>query len=619
MWNVTVRNVGGIESGEATIRPGLNVVQASNFQGKSSLVAALKTAVGATGRYDDHPLTERKDHGVVRIETDTDERAVRLARTETGDVSTSGRPYLTDDSDRLCARLFACLDAQNPLRAAVRNGNDLTDLIQAPLDTEDIDAQIEELTRRREELDRRIDAAEAAESERREVREAIAELEAELEELRERRETLAASGNDDERVDRLSEQLSSKSEELAAVETEIDRIEDEIDRKRELIQRKREEIDRIDVPEDEIDRDRIDALRTEIGRLETRMTLVRDLHRATQNVIEEGEIDLITGVDRSVSEDTIECWVCGDATTREQLEERVAELQATAEELETEKQRLEGDLEAVTQRQRTKRERQDKRDRLRRRADELATEITEKQGVLDQLQARRAELEATIEERREQLADLEQEHTAELADVKTRIQSLEGKVAERRERADTLEQNHERVGALRDQREDVREELRRLRTRKKRVQTDLRDQFNRTLAEIIEEIDPGFTDARLVLETDESGDVERIDLRVAREIEETGRQTSVETLSEGETELLGLVVALAGYRAFDVERKIPFILLDSVSELSADNLRAVASYISEIGEAVVMTAYPESGPFDGHVITPDRWSVVSDPPAAQSQ
>ena len=619
MWNVIVRNVGGIESGEATIRPGLNVVQASNFQGKSSLVAALRTAVGATGRYGGHPLTEGKDHGVVRIGTDTDERAVRLARTEAGEVSTSGQPYLTNDSDRLCARLFACLDAQNPLRAAVRDGDDLTDPIQAPLDTEDIDAQIEELTQRREELDRQIDAAEAAESKRREVREVIAELEAELEDLRGRRETLAASGNDNERVDRLSEQLSGKSEELATVETEIDRIEDEIYRKRELIQRKREEIDRIDVPEDEIDQDRVDALRTEIGRLETRMTLVRDLHRATQNVVEEGEIDLITGVDRSVSEDTIECWVCGDTTTRAQLEERVTELQATAEELENKKERLEDDLEALTRRQRTKRERQDKRDRLRRRADELDTEITEKQGVLDQLQQRRAELKATVKERREQLADLEQEHTAELADLKTQIQSLEGKLAERRERADTLEQNHKQVAELREQREDVCGKLRTLRTRKKRVQTDLRDQFNRILTEIIEEIDPGFTDARLVLETDENGDVERIDLKIAREIEGTGRRTSVETLSEGETELLGLVVALAGYRAFDVERKIPFILVDSVSELSADNLRSVASYISEIGEAVVMTAYPESGSFDGHVITPDCWTVVSDSPVVQSQ
>lgn len=619
MWNVSVRNVGGIESGEATIRPGLNVVQASNFQGKSSLVAALRTAVGATGRYGDHPLTEGKDHGVVRIKTDTDERAVRLTRTETGKVSTSGRPYLTDNANRLCARLFACLDTQNPLRAAVRNGDDLTDPIQAPLDTEDIDAQIKELTRRREELCRRIDAAEAAESERREVREAIAELEAELKELRERRETLTASGNDNGRADRLSEQLSSKSEELAAVETEIDRIEDEIDRKRELRRRKREEIERIDVPEDEVDRDRIDALRTEAGRLETRITLVRDLHRATQNIVEEEKIDLVTGVDRSVSEDTIGCWVCGDTTTRAQLETQVTELQATAEELEEKKQRLESDLQTLTQRKRVKRERQDKRDRLRQRADKLATEISEKQGVLDQLQQRRADLEATIEERREQLADLEQEHTAELADIKTRIQSLERKLAERRERADTLEQNHERVGELREQREEVREELRTLRTRKKRVQTDLRDQFNRILSEIIEQIDPGFTDARLVLETDEGGEVERIDLRIAREIEGTGRQTSVETLSEGETELLGLVVALAGYRAFDVDRKVPFILVDSVSELSADNLRSVASYIGEIGEAVVMTAYPESGSFDGHVITPDRWTVVSDPPPAQSQ
>jgi len=142
MWNVTVTNIGGIRSGSTTIEDGLNVIQASNFRGKSSFIAALRTAIGTTGQYDSHPLTEGTQEGKVTLETAHNRYEVQLKRISQGTVQRSGTMYLTDETDQICTRLFACLDEANPIRKAVRNGEDLTELLQAPLNIEDIDAQI---------------------------------------------------------------------------------------------------------------------------------------------------------------------------------------------------------------------------------------------------------------------------------------------------------------------------------------------------------------------------------------------------------------------------------------------------------------------------------------------
>jgi hypothetical protein len=47
-----------------------------------------------------------------------------------------------------CARLFAFLGEDNPVRAAVRNGDDdrPSELLQNPLDIEDIDRRIDRLS-----------------------------------------------------------------------------------------------------------------------------------------------------------------------------------------------------------------------------------------------------------------------------------------------------------------------------------------------------------------------------------------------------------------------------------------------------------------------------------------
>lgn len=614
MWNLTVTNIGGIRSGSTTIEDGLNVVQASNFRGKSSLIAAFRTALGATGQYDDHPLTEGTDEGEVTLETETDEYDVMLERATPGNVARAGTPYVADETDQVCTRLFACLDEDNPIRKAVRNDDDLTDLLQAPLNIEDIDAQIADLKDEKREVERRIAEAEEAGEQLPAVQETATGLETELEELRNRREELAAEETNKERIEELSDEISTKSGKLANISEDISRLEREIARKEDRVEEKETELAELDVPDEPDGPGEADALQDRLDALDRRIDLLEDLYRANQNVIDAGEVDAITEIDRSIAGDEIECWVCGDRTTKEDVEEHIAQLQSKTATLREERSEVEAELEELEKRQREIHRARQTEERLENEIQQLRADIDEKKGLLESKRERKEELEAEIETLRDRLDAAEDEYNEELTDVKTEIRTTETELHDEREKLERLERQYGELEALEDEREEIQAELNDLRNRKKNTQEELKEQFNAIIADIIEEFQPGFSSARLVLKTDDRGEVEAIDLEVARDIDSTGQRTSVDTLSEGEVELIGLVVALAGYHAFDVGSTVPCILIDGISQLAAEHLRSVADYLDDMSDILVTTAYPEAGSFDGHVIDPDEWDVVSDEP-----
>jgi hypothetical protein len=76
-------------------------------------------------------------------------------------------------------------------------------------------------------------------------------------------------------------------------------------------------------------------------------------------------------------------------------------------------------------------------------------------------------------------------------------------------------------------------------------------------------------------------------------------------------DLLSIVTALAGYKAFDVGDRVPIILLDDVGGLAEENLRPLIHYLAERSTYLLTTAYPEQQLSEDHLIDPTDWSVIS--------
>jgi DNA repair exonuclease SbcCD ATPase subunit len=605
MWRLEIDNIAGIRSGTATLDPGLNVVQASNFQGKSSFAAAIRTVLGVTGQYDAPPLTEGAESGSVTLTTDDDSYEVTLERAPDGAVTQSGTPYLTDETDQVCARLFALLDEDNPIRIAVRDGADLTPLLQAPLDIADVDRRIDALQTERRDLEAELSRAEQVTERIPAVQESVTQLEAELEELRSRREVLEeeAERNDDDLADEVVEKRST----LEEYERHIERTEASIERKRERLTEKEAELDQLEVPAVDDDAD-VTAKRERIDELERKIDLLTRVSQVSREILEEGELDLITTVDRSLAGDEVECWTCGQLTGVDRMERRIDALRSELASQRERKETLAEEVERHAARQREAERKQREAESLREEAKRLRLDVEESAAELEQLEEKRDALEGELAELESALDEQEAAVEEELTDVTVRIKGCERRLSEKRQELADLEDEREDLAALRERREELDAELTALRNRKRDAQTELVAQFDEAMAAVLERFAPGFGGAHLRLQTGPDGDVERIDLVIARE----GRETTVDALSEGEVELVGVALVLAGYRAFDVDERVPAVVVDGIGQLAAEHLHNLAEYLQDTGEYLVTTAYPEVGSFDGRTISPDEWDVVSD-------
>jgi len=100
---------------------------------------------------------------------------------------------------------------------------------------------------------------------------------------------------------------------------------------------------------------------------------------------------------------------------------------------------------------------------------------------------------------------------------------------------------------------------------------------------------PGVDGARLTVKTDEKNEIETFELLIVRD----GRETDIATLSEGGQDPVEIIVALAGHRTFDVSDRVPVVLLDGTSQLSAENLRLLTDYLADTSDILFTTASPK--------------------------
>jgi chromosome segregation ATPase len=588
-WTIDIDNVAGILDGSATVEPGLNAVRASNWQGKSSFVAAIETALGVAT-----PLTEGKGRGGVRLRLPDREVAVDLVR-ENGTVHRRGEPYLTDEYDVVRATLFACLGETNEVRRAVRRDDNLEDILLRPLDFQNIDQRIADLKRERERVASEL--AQAREAKRRlpSVTEKVTQLESELEELHERYDELTDGGAGTAAAQPTRSDLAQARSERERAENRIERLESTIERTESRLDEKCAELSEVEVDDGEAVESQLAEAREELDGLERDAEVLQSVYSATEMVLAENRLDLLTDIDRGLAGDSVTCWTCGSEADRTDIEgrldalgDRIGDLRAQIESRRETVEHLEARSEEITQSRRRKRD-------LESEVAELEGKLADKRQQLDDARERRERARGRIDE----LADEVDEAVEEITDVESDIKYREAELKEVRDERDSLERRADRVETLSDEQASIREDIEELRNRKDEIKYETREAFDEAMDDILVRFDTGFEGARLT---------PNFDLVVARD----GREASLDALSEGELELIGFVAALAGHEAFGVAETVPVMLVDGVGALDEDNLQALVEYLQGRVEYLVFTAYPEYTTFDGNEIDPGTWTIATD-------
>jgi len=601
MWSLEISNVAGIRNGNATLEPGTNAVQASNWQGKTSLILAIRSVLGASVGPD--TLTNGADSGYIHLQTGNNEYERRLERT--GDsVTVEGNPYLADEDQQAAAELFAFLDETNAVRTAVREGNDLTPLLIEPLKREDIEGQINELKSQRKSIEVELERANEAAEQLPTKIEDINELETELSELKTELEEIEGESDDSGEQEQLRSELKQERRKREQVSQRINRLEGKISSLESQIDDKEDELESLTIPSESNLSEKLNDNRSKLHEIEQEIETLEALYNATNTVLDGDHLDLLADVDRQIDDDYLSCWVCGTETTRETVEARmkeISEMIADRRDLRSELQLTVSELEStqndIDRKRRQKTSLEESLERLSTNLEDSKDELTAANEQLEDHTERVETLETQVEESDDRRKSLEKE----IAQMEAELESLQDK-------KDSLEQRAEKRERLEKEVDEFSDEIESLRSRRESIIQDARDAFDEALEDVVAKFNPSFEKARLEKHVDNSGRTIQLELVIARD----GREISVDALSEGEVELIGLIAALAGYEAFDVTDQVPCILIDNLGGLASEHMHTLVDYLGERTEYLVTTAYPEAGEFGGHVISPADWDVVSD-------
>nr|WP_322987022.1 archaea-specific SMC-related protein [Natribaculum luteum] len=627
---VSVENVGGIDSTTVSFSPGITILSGRNATNRTSF---LRSVMGALGS-DDVSLKGDAEQGEIEL-TIGDETYTRyLERTGDG-LTTAGDPYLEDPE---VADLFAFHLQTNEARRAVEGGDDLRELIMRPIDTAAIQEEIERLQSEKraidaelEELDELSRRLPSLEEERTTLTESIEEKRQELEakrtELDEADENVAEGRDGQSELEDALATLQSTQSELEDarfdLETERETLSHVIDEQDEL-EAELESLSETETETIETVEERITTLREQKQALDSEINDLQTIVRFNEDMLDGASADVLSALrdDESESvtdqlledEQTVICWTCGSEVKREEIEDTLDRLRDLRKEKVSERSTIQSDLRELTSTQKELQSRQDRRQRITRRLDEIDDEIERRKARIDDLEERREDLTAEIETLETDVERLESEEYGEIVDLhkevntlEIELRNLEGEREDVEAEIDRIETRIDDRDRLERQRDEVREALEEQRTRIERIEREAVDHFNEHMETILELLDYDNLERIWIERTDgpelgsdryEGG---RFDLHIVRTAD-SGRayEDTIEHLSESEREVTGIVFALAGYLAHEVYEDVPFILLDSLEAIDADRIARLVEYVAEYAEYLVVALLTEdAAPLEG--------------------
>jgi len=620
-----VEKIGGIDSTNVSIPPGVTVLTGENATNRTSFLQSIISALGSRQA----TLKGDADEGQVEMELGgrTYQRTLQRAGSS---VHFGGEGYLDEPE---VANLFAFLLENNEARQSVSRGEDLRELIMRPVDTEQIRRDIEELETKKDELD-----AEIADIER--DREKLSELEAQKSELSDEiathRETLTekeqeidtkSSGLEESKEEK--EALQSKLDELQEVRSELESVRSQIENHKDSLSSSKRERAELNDELDEIAaapmgeyhelEERIHNLREQRKRLSSDASNLQNLIQYNEEQLEQGSARLLQpnsdGADdsevssRGLTADLdIVCWTCGSAVARSQIEETIERLQDAHSQKMSELNEVKSRLTSLKSEQSEKERVQDRRDDLERRIDSLQSEIERRETEIASLNDRRGELTKDVERLEEAVEEMESGDFETVLSLHREANQLEfeiGRLASDKEdieqRIEDIEQSIAELKPLKQQREEVANELTDLRTKIDQFETEAVESFNEHMTAILDILDYDNIDRiwierreQTMREGRQNVDRTRFDLHIVRTTDNgTVYEDTIDHLSESEREVTGLIFALAGYLVHDLHEEVPFMLLDSLEAIDSARIAALVDYFSEYVEYLIVALLEE--------------------------
>jgi DNA repair exonuclease SbcCD ATPase subunit len=618
---LTAENIGGITATDVDLSPGVTVLAGRNATNRTSLLYALMAALGS----DVTPLKADADEGRVALNLHGETYTREFTR-ENGQITRAGEPYLDDPT---VADLFAFLLEENQARQAVEQGDDLREVIMRPVDTDEIQAEIDRLTEKKRAIQSELDDLDALEEERTELTQRQAELGSTIE------ETQTALSEKTEEIDEIDANVADVREEKAELEAALTELQDrrsQLEDVRFDLKTERDSLESLEadrervanelesLPErpagevDDVDR-RLQRLRGRKETLDETITELQSVIQFNEETLEGDSTDLldaVVGDDTETSAPTdkllddkkmVTCWTCGSEVEKDAIESTLERLRTLRKEKFEQRNEIDSEISELQSQRREFEEQRENRQRLERERDRIATEIedrtervTELEEQKSQLRAEIDELEADIESGRDEEYGAILELHKEANQLEFELEQYQDERSEVHERLEEIDARLDDRDALTDRRAEINDQLTELRTRVEQIEKQAVEAFNTHIGNLLEILAYDNIERIWIERTETTVREGRrtvpktiFDLHVVRSTAEgTTYEDSVEHLSESEREVTGLVFALAGYLIHDVHEEVPFLLLDSLEAIDSNRIASLVGYFDEFVENLVV-------------------------------
>lgn len=627
--SIDVTNIGGIDQCSITLDPGVNVLVGRNATNRTSFLHAVASGLGG----DKTNLKSDATEGQVTLEANN-QQYIRQQYRQNDTIHVEGDGYTTKSS---LVDLFVAALEENPVRSATRRGDNLREIIMDPIDTERINRRIRDLQRNKSDLESQHQEVAQRRSQLPKLEERRQELKSELgsidQQIESHRTELSEYETELEQTDNteLVDQLENRRQQLNQAKDQLEVLKAEIkalNEKRDSLLEEEESLsERSQGDLDQVQRD-LRSFRQKKRELEGTISDLTTIVDFNDKIIE-GETELPdevhpsdTTLDQLAPEEDrpVYCWTCGSETTIGSIKSRIQSLRQIVQEKRDDRTSIEQQINELQAEEKEIRNAIDKQQSIETNLDQTTRKISEKETQVDQTRDRIKSLEDEVATLEKQVADAEalnEDAALEIHEKISELQYQRGQVEENLQRVEEeiteIESLPEEEEIL-DQIDQIQGQLEDERARIRDIETEVVDKFNNHMDVILELLDYQNIERvwieRHVKNTEDTSST--FELHIVRtDASGAGYEDSIENLSESEREVIGLILALAGFLAHEVYKEVPFILLDSLEAIDATRITDLVEYFAKYTEYLIVALLPEDAgnlTEDANYISADKLS-----------
>ncbi len=604
---IEAENLGGLAGKtRLEIKPGINIIEAPNAAGKTSIVGAFALSVLPPKEASQHAHILHSEEARGRVKLSFDDQKIERAIQRKGkekDVEIVGGSIASGDELGLIRR-YAVADEHNPVLVKVRAGDNLKEVLTEYSGVEELRSEQKKLLGEKSELQEKLKQGQEKIKKIDSLKKDIKDKEKRLEELKSEKKKIREKKPSEEEA-----KLVELEGEIARAETDLKSIAESIKMAESLIKTRKERLKAIEqrtvggiedtIKEIKVKEDEIKALEKDKLELERKYSLKSSELAHLRFIVSSALAYAVPSEDKlaaliSDEEQLIICPVCDHKTKYGQIKAKQQKTDEEVKEISKQKSGLEEKINKLSKKISELNAKKTEKDSIEAEKSRILHELaghekmhSKKKEDIKTLEARLNELtalkEKLLKKRKEVASDAEKERIGierEIAVVSSGIDRIQKELK-------LLESVAADLNKTENKYENIEQRIKELASEIEERENGIVRIFNSEIKQIYEKM--GFK------KVDELKLDKKFDLNVVRKSKAGAGYAdmhSVKSLSKTEREVAGLILLLSGYRAFKVADKYPLFIIDEISFMDPERLKEFIDHIKETAQTIILTTIP---------------------------